>query len=992
MATYTYKGKKITGTSTSEKVFKKSGIKKAAVDDTYLNKQTGHVYQCTVKGGPKDAKWKYIRTDVIGVPKLTPTKLKCPVRGTISGGSGNRYMTATWSHPKDYNSSKNGRRAQSIKYQWTLDTPGKKNIPKAYTNADESLTTSTINLNNFVFNNNTTYNRNSFYPLNKKRYLYGVRFSIWYRNSKGSKKGVYATQYRKFNKPRKPTLSDMDFDTESGLCTITISTNAGDDYYERYDTRYRKTVFSTLSGRIVLDDTIDTTRTTETVTWDAQNYNNLADGDYYKISISAKARGYAGDSAKVEKDYYVAYPNKPVIMSHSVSAKASDGRLTVKFDNSKTTEHPVDGVRLQYLKNSTASKAEDIPAGADWQDFEVQDNGSCKFLSIPVETVISEDGKYTWVRVKTWQLYEAVLYRTSDPVFIEELFTPEPEEGTAADDYAEILSTSAGADGQSGNVVIGWDENGRDDSDGTEITWDVDENAWRSTEKPSEFEFDWDEGPITHGGKTYQSHATVTIKGLKEGQKYYVRARRYKDGERTTYSKYSSTGTIVPAEKPMAVTATCKDYVAIDKSLMIYWTFTGSALQKEWQVRSGEKIIKSNKGSIGSTELTAKELMAYATNGVVSLNVGVSTGSGFKYSAPCKVSIIQKPVVDINVEPTLAEQPLEFTATANTQCDLIVIVYSQGVTSMLPTGTTTQTSGDTIYSGVESPAWSGTPLAATVKLPKGQDFWDGGDYRVSVVGVDRKTGMKSDEVIKDFHVTWEHQAPTIGDAVTITPLISIEDDGDRRIEAQIDLTPPTGSIDTDVYDIYRLVGGKAYQINDIGFPLTFTAVDEFAPFGEDRTLYYRIAIRTEDGDISFSDYEYVQDLEFMRFDWEGNYLELPYGLGIGEQYRKDVDIRAHMDGEHSAYWNNSVDHTASLSSSVIELVQPEEITKAREMARFTNAVFVRLPNGQAFEADVQVTDLSVKNKEVVAIAIDATEIGLTDEFMLPTPYEIREEE
>ena len=38
---YDYKGTKITGTSTTAKVFRKSGIKNAHVGDTYLNTQKG---------------------------------------------------------------------------------------------------------------------------------------------------------------------------------------------------------------------------------------------------------------------------------------------------------------------------------------------------------------------------------------------------------------------------------------------------------------------------------------------------------------------------------------------------------------------------------------------------------------------------------------------------------------------------------------------------------------------------------------------------------------------------------------------------------------------------------------------------------------------------------------------------------------------------------------------------------------------------------------
>ena len=46
----TYKGTKITGTSTAAKIFKKSGIKKAKKKQTYLNTSVGHMYICTKEG------------------------------------------------------------------------------------------------------------------------------------------------------------------------------------------------------------------------------------------------------------------------------------------------------------------------------------------------------------------------------------------------------------------------------------------------------------------------------------------------------------------------------------------------------------------------------------------------------------------------------------------------------------------------------------------------------------------------------------------------------------------------------------------------------------------------------------------------------------------------------------------------------------------------------------------------------------------------------
>ena len=128
----------------------------------------------------------------------------------------------------------------------------------------------------------------------------------------------------------------------------------------------------------------------------------------------------------------------------------------------------------------------------------------------------------------------------------------------------------------------------------------------------------------------------------------------------------------------------------------------------------------------------------------------------------------------------------------------------------------------------------------------------------------------------------------------------------------------------------------------------------------------------------------------MRFDWQGGSLELPYNLSIGDSYKKDVDIRKHMNGSVDGYWNRGVERTGSLSSDLIRLTQQDEINAARALARYTGPVFVRTPDGSAYEADVQVSDLSTEGV-LTAIAIDATEIGLTPEFALMTPYELEEE-
>ena len=80
-----------------------------------------------------------------------------------------------------------------------------------------------------------------------------------------------------------------------------------------------------------------------------------------------------------------------------------------------------------------------------------------------------------------------------------------------------------------------------------------------------------------------------------------------------------------------------------------------------------------------------------------------------------------------------------------------------------------------------------------------------------------------------------------------------------------------------------------------------------------------------------------------------------------------------------------------MKSDLIYLTQQDEIESARSLARYPGAVFVRLPDGSAYEADVQISDLS-SDGTLTKIAIDATEIGLTEEFILPSPYTFQDDE
>ena len=986
MATYNYKGTKITGTSTSAKIFKKSGIAHAKKNQTYFNTSTGHVYKCDTAGSASKAKWKYDRTDIAKKPTQAVQNLGVPQRVTV--GTGTHYLRCEWKQLKV--DTKRGDRPESLVRRWYIGIEGTDPKVIADTQA-ETVTSCQINLSSFKVGSKT-YTRNSFYPFTSKHLAY-VTFMVAPKNSKGT--GPAAKVTRKFLKPRAPQISAFSFNTETGEASCTITTNAGLDYQERYDTAYTMTVTNTRTGAVTKKSNT-LTATEFTIANDAVDYQQLSYDEHIQVNVKTWARGYAGKSAVTEKNYYVSYPAQASIEDVDISSRSSTGKCTVKLKTNSTTEHPVDRVILEYLANCSYATADEIPGDADWTASDIIDDAQCTALAIGVSELIPDRGRYTWVRLKTYHANETVLYRYSGYRRLEALETPAAD---ASDDSIAIVSATAGADGESAVVQLGWND-GAISSTGTELTWADAEDAWKSTKAPDSHEFDWEDEdsngdpvPVTYGGVTYPHSATITIKGLDDATTYYIRARRYNEGDTTTYSEYSNRASVLTSEIPASIVASCDRYVPTGESLPIFWTFSGNGIQTSWQVITADEkaIIAEGEGSLGTTQISAERLASLAVDNSISLKVRASTGSEFVTSDTLAVTIMDNPVLSLTVPAMLAAQPFAFTATVDKLSDLTVIVTSQGATGQTPTGLQRQTAGDTVYSGALVPEWTadGDTWTTTVTLPGGLDFWNLGHYTVSVIASDRATGLQSEEQIANFDIAWAAPAVDPTDAITITPIDEVDANDNHIQGVDIALTPPTGSASTDLFDIYRLTGDGAKLIGE-SFPLTYTARDVYAPFGDAMTHHYRIALRTADGDTDFADIEYTLDGGLMRFDWAGGSLELPYNLSIADTYKKDFELRKHVSGDSDGYWNQGIERTASLNSDVIRLDQQDDIDKARQLARYTGPVFVRTPDGSAYEADVQVTDLSTEGV-LTAIAIDATEIGLTDEFILPTPYAIEEE-
>lgn len=986
MATYTFKGTKVTGTGEAGFL-----VTKAKKNDTYLNTQTGHVYICT-EAQSTWSRWKYVRTDIITKPNEAVHSLGTPVRG-----SENRVMSTRWTTSDWQKNAQNGKRMTSIYRVWQVNTwINKKHYPlKDAKEIGIGATESAINLSNLKIGGNT-YDRSSFYPFTK-RLLTSVACTIYTKNAKGY--GPKIVVSRSFDKPRTPVIAAPTFNAENGHLTFRITTNAGTDYKERYDTRYKLTAkkASTKETTVVSDSF--STSTDFTVSYDAADYMQMSYGDYIEVKCEAWARGYKGDSSHATQTYYISYPAQASITGTEITSEDSTGKCTVKITTNSSKTHPVDGVKLEYLANVDYAISSAIPGDADWKDTGIVDDAECTALSVAVTELIPEKGKYTWIRVKSWHAAEGRLYRYS--AYKDVMHKEAP---TAEDDEIVILSAEPASGGTSAAVQLAWNADGQDDSTGTEISWSDELDTWKSTKEPDRYEFTWDDGEITSGGITYHSSARIIIKGLKEGERYYVKARRYLDGDIVSYSPYSDYATFVTSEIPESIVAICDSFIAKGLPLPVYWTFSGNGIQTRWQIEASvegedEKVILAEgEGSAGFTQIGVERLEEHAVNNSLTIRVGASTGSDFVWSEWKTVGIVSAPALEIEATDILTAQPFGFTATVTAPCRLLVIVTSEGASGEFPSGRRSQTAGDTIYSDIYEPEWADAQgeITASITLPEGLEFWKMGSYKLAVTALDEATGLSSEPHESVFSVDWTHLATDpFGDDehtyVTLTAIDDTDDTGRHRKAVRIDLVPPEGAGADDVYDIYRLNGDGAQLIGE-GFPLTHTTTDEYAPYGEDLTLYYRVAIRTPDGDVAFSDFEYNADGNYLRLDWDGYSLELPYNLEIADSYKKDVEIRQHMDGTSSGYWNDNVQKKGSLSTDVVRLTQPNEISLARRLARYPGTVFVRTPEGDAYEADVQVTDLSSRNKALYSVAFDAEEVGLTAEFMLPVPPGEEEEE
>ena len=913
----------------------------------------------------------------MGAPTIGVSLLKITRDGST--------FKASWKVPKDLKNKKKANHADNLIITWLLGIPGKdpKDYDKTHSINDNDDTT---NINNYK-TKSKTYTLNSFYPrkANGPKLSYvTVKVHPTQGKTKGTKKSIESETFS-FKPPAKPKISEWSIDAETGVVSATITVEANHGIHDRYDTEWYFSAVNSATKQELVATTHGTFHTgaTKVLSVDCSGYQSLAYGQHILITAKARNRGLAGNSEWTRAtDYYLSFPARSTITGVSIPDKTATGKATVSIKTNATKEQPVTRVKLQKLTNVPyATPAEVAQADeSEWVDTGAVDNSNCTALTTLVGGLAPEtEGYWSWVRVLSWYAVESTLKRSSAPWRLDALHKAAP----VASNAIVIASAEPGEDGTTSVVDVAWQPSGTtDNSTATELSWSDQLDTWRSTDEPQRYQFDWEDGgSLVVGSTTYLHHATVTIKGLEEGQPTYVRARRVREGDVTTYGAYTDPASIIPSVAPASVVLDVDRFVAAGSGVRFQWTFSGSSPQTAWQlVTANGTVMAEGEDATGSAEVDAARVAELATNDTVSVAVSVSTGGAWVTSEAKPVTIVQPPSLQLAPVGTVTAQPLALTITTDaTIIRAMVTITSDGISGQTPIGSVPQPQGDTIWSGSFEPAV--TSGAATITLPEDVDLRDEGDYTVTVGIVDLSTGLASETASSTATVAWAHQAPYPDGAVTVTPIDAIDPDGTRTRAVRIDMEPPTGSVSTDVYDIYRLTADGATLIGQ-SWPLTSSVVDNFAPFGDGMELAYRVACRTADGDESWTDVPYLLGGDVIRIDWPSGPVELPYNIAIADGYGKDVSVSAYLDGQRDAHFNQGVSRTGKLSTDIIRLDDQRTVALVRDLARYAGTAFVRTPDGSAYEAVVQVTDMSTTGA-ITAVTLDAQEVRLTDAHMLP---------
>jgi hypothetical protein len=853
------------------------------------------------------------------------------------------------------------------------------------------------------------FERDRYSPVTPGRYLNSV--DAWVMINDFADAGTDAASFALFSKANtkvrynfRPPLAGVwgepEFDASDN--EVTCSFECNEDLWtpdgadrERYDTHWQVFRKDNINDEFKSESVIAENAVTDdsfTVSSGAiAGANSLAYNQWIDIHFRARCRGIAGESYETHVMYTIAQPPKATVQETTVDK--GKGTVTVRIKTNTNAYHPCDTVELYRLADTTiwtVAAAKQVPTSS-WTLAASSADSQCSGLVDQLSEAQPSRDHYTFYRVKTTRCgYE----QWSEPFRAKEL---EKLGSPVDDDIVQIYSVTPQVDGTSLKVVMGWNYYGsdghRDDSNGTEVSWSKYEDAWHSTTPPSIYDLDDSlrDSSSQVPGKT--SSAFLVIRDLEEGIPYYIKARRYQDNvDNRIYALNYATAPaasypISPTIEEVGVHLTGPQYVKRGDGLTLTWTIDSDKEQVKWNLyRQWEEdgptpqirrqLVHRGNDQSGTAVLPAWR-MRYLDS--ATFVVSVLIGSTWSESDPFTVIVADPPTLDVLANVYFGSQPIAFQCISNsTNVDIISKIVACGTSSGTPDGELVQVEGDVLWSEKIRPtSWTpfDTRFMTSYTIPTKLPFVDGARYILACTVVDRTTGLSSKTVSEQFAIDWDHKASPPDPDSTITTDIA-----NRSV--RVHPIAPSGAANTDVYDLYRVTNDSVDLIAE-GQLFGIDAIDRYAPYSRTMGLMYRIATRTAEGDIQWADFVYDMPVGVMCFDWSnGRHLELPYNIALQDSYEKNYESHQHMDGSVSGHWNPGFNKTGTYSTDIIKIRDADQVRRVREMATYPGPVFVRTPDGGAFEANVTLGVDTTYSSGAVGVSLNVNAHTMSDAFML----------
>ena len=794
-----------------------------------------------------------------------------------------------------------------------------------------------------------------------------------------------------FKPPRKPTIS-ASFNASTGTVTFRVKTNAGTDNYERYDTKYRITRVdsSNRNNSYTTEKNVvgwATSQSTDfTTSYDVTDHQTIAQNQWIKLKCYAYARGLAGDSEVVTKEYLVAHPAAATI-SEITATSASNGLVTVKVKTNSSKTRPVTTVKLQRLYNTTigtAASAAQVMQG--WTDVDgAVDDAECSGFTDQKSAAVPEVRKHTWYRVVStyganevegWPVEAKCLYRSRD---------------AASADAIKWRSVSIGEDGSSADLAMGW---ATDNYTAVQVAWADNPDAWESSQQPTMQVMDWEDSEPAGG---YAHSGRFVIRGLEAGKPVYVRARRVKVEEDKVTLKgewCSPPAQYYPldvAADPDSVTLFAPETVARDEGIDCQWEYGGAAMAS-WALYRVDgtalKVLMSGSGPANRCTVEPAKLGGLDS---AILRLGVTSGADWLYSADVPVTIADEPELEVDAPATLTAQPgsIGLACSVGTATVQLAVTAMDGWVGGGPDGREPeQLTGDVVWSAALTPDWAtdGNGFSATVEMPTGLAFVDGARYLVTASATDPATGLSSTESTAAMAVEWAHQAAWPSDESTV----SVDADA---LTATITPVAPNGAAETDVCDVYRVTPHAVTPvIRGAAFGAEIT--DPYAPFSseEGAEVSYRLCTRTADGDEAWTDVACPLSHKSIVVDWPGGQLSLPYEIAKTDRWDTLFSMASRWDKAKVGHWLASGRHSVRAECKLLRGEDMGKVPLVSALAAYPGSCFARFPDGTAFECDVSPSETSISvGSGSIPASFDITEVDPTDAY-LGMPAEEEEEE